>query len=118
MALKVRGVSRHFANSSATFYHVEPFHIFACSVTLLQPSALWDAASYSLHWQSISLSELCLGVSDADAAADVSLVSGKVRAVLLRGLALGTDVSLQLRSFAPSSCSVTDVVLAPTAALV
>ena len=41
-----------------------------------QPSKLWDPAVYSLHWHSIALADL--SVDGADAAVDVSLVSGKV----------------------------------------
>jgi hypothetical protein len=45
---------------------------------LWQPSTVWDPAAYSLHWQSIPLAELRVDESDVNAAADVSLVSGKV----------------------------------------
>jgi hypothetical protein len=71
-----------------------------------------------LHWQSISLSDLRADTNDADAAADVSLVSGKVRAAFARAQRNSHASLFQLRSFASSSSSVTDIALAPTAALV
>jgi hypothetical protein len=40
---------------------------------------MWDPVAYSLHWQSIPLADLSVDASEVEAAADVSLVSGKVR---------------------------------------
>lgn len=48
-------------------------------LTALQPTTMWDPVAYSLHWQSIPLADLSVDASEVEAAADVSLVSGKVR---------------------------------------
>ena len=87
---------------------------------------MWDPAAYSLHWQSIALTGLRADASDAEAAADVSLVSGKVSPLLhahattiqLHAHASADGGWLQVRSFATGASSVTDVALAPTGALV